>query len=85
MNVMLRHRWVNVHLLARTPKPEIDNLESRLFKPVTFLLVWGRRRAQRHEAVALKLHESCGGGACGLGGLEKFVGTLLGFSSSEPS
>ena len=82
MNVMLRHRWVNVHLLARTPKPEIDDLESRLFNPITFLLVWSGRRAQRHEAVALKLQESCGGGGCGLGGLEKFFGSLLGFSSS---
>ena len=43
---------------------------------MTFLLVWSGRRAQRHEAVALKLQESCGGGGGGLGGgLEKFVGT----------
>ncbi len=55
MNVMLRHRRVNVHLLVRTPK--IDDRQ-----------------------------ESCVGGGCGLcGGLETFVGTLLGFSSSEPS
>ena len=53
--LMLRHRRVNVHLLARTPK--IDDRQ-----------------------------ESCGGGGGGLGeGLETFVGTLLGFSSSEPS
>ena len=83
MNVILRNRRVNVHLLARTPK--IDDLESSLFQPISFLLVWTGRRAQRREAVALKLQESCGGGAGGLGGLGKFVGTLLGFSSSEPS
>jgi hypothetical protein len=85
MNVMLRHGWVNVHVLARTLKSEIDHLESRLLKPITFLLVCSGRRAQRHVAVALKLQESCGRVGCGLGGLEKFVGTLLGFSSSEPS
>ena len=39
---------------------------------------------ERHEAVTLKLQESCGGGGGGLGGgLEKFVGTLLGFSKTR--
>ncbi len=56
---------MNVDRLARTPK--ID-LESHLFAPITILLVWTGRRTQRHEAVALKLQESCGGGGGGLGG-----------------
>ncbi len=84
---MLRHRPVNVHLVARTPNPKIDDLESHLLAPKTFLLVWTGRRAQRHETVALNLEESCGGGGGGLGGggIEKFVGILLGLRSGEPT
>ena len=37
MNVMLRHRRVNVHLLSHTPK--IDDRESHLFAPIAFFLV----------------------------------------------
>jgi len=59
MNLMLRHRRVNVDLLDRTPK--IHDLESHLFAPMTFLLVCTGRRAQRDETVLLKLQESCAG------------------------
>jgi hypothetical protein len=56
---MLRHRRVNVNLVARTPK--IDELESHLFDPITFLVLCTGRRAQRHEADALTVQEFCGG------------------------
>ena len=66
--------------VTHTPNPKIDDLESHLLAPKTFLLVWTGRRAQRHETVALNLGESCGGGGGGLGGggIEKFVGILFG-------
>jgi hypothetical protein len=74
---------VNVHLLAHIPN--IDDLESPLCGPKTFLVVFTGRRVQRQEVVALIVQGSSDGDGGLLCGLEKFVGTVLGFSSSEPS
>ena len=44
MNVMFMKQRVNVHLLA--PTPNLDDLESHLLAPITFLLVWTGRGAE---------------------------------------
>ena len=57
---------VNVHLLA--PPINLDDLASHLLTPITFLLVWNGRGAEKHVTLVLKLLKSCGGGGRGLGG-----------------
>ena len=65
MNVIIRNRRVNVHLVA----PDLHNPISHLFKPITILLVCTGRRSLRYEILALKLLDCCGwGGRGGCGG-----------------